>query len=54
MKCRYPTAFYLAICPEHLDYLIRGNGPGCCQDDTHNHQIMRLWDLASDLGLKDA
>lgn len=54
MNCRYPQAFYLARDPWHLDYLILGRGQGCCQDDTHNHRIMRLWDLAHDLELKDA
>ncbi len=54
MACRYPTAFYLARNPEHLDYLLFYGGPGCCPDERHNHRILRLWDLAHDLELKDA
>lgn len=53
-RCRYPTAFYLALSPEHLDYLIEGNGPGLCRHEKHNHRIMRLWALAHDLELEDA
>lgn len=51
--CRYPTAFYLAVSEDHLDYLMRGDVPGCCENRCHPHRIMRLWELAYDLQLTD-
>lgn len=53
-RCRHPEAFYLALNPAHLDYLILGGGPAECRDKTHNHRILRLWALAQDLKTDDA
>lgn len=54
MPCPHPEAVYVARDAAHLDFLIRGVGPGCCQDDAHHHRILRIWAMAEDLELHDA
>ncbi len=54
MSCKEPEAFYLARDGWDLQEFLLGTSPGLCHDDKHRHRIMRLWDLARDLELKDA